>query len=222
MRLLTRASLCAVLVIGAVGCGGSDPGNGSGTLFVRARAETNGNTSGTHLSVQVRRGSENAELLTDAVVIIRGDRTGQFNLPYGGDFGGAHARRDMAWDTGWELEVKHGEDHLKAYLEAPGVTHITSPLGNTTFLRAADPLIVKWTDTEGRKAEVVELRLDKAKADFATAEDKGEYRVEASRLVSEDKEKVEVRRRNEINLAGGVPGSSFRATSKHEIEFRVE
>ncbi|MGA9522385.1 MAG: hypothetical protein WBV82_13030 [Myxococcaceae bacterium] len=229
MRVVSRLMLCGVMALAAAGCGGSDPGTGSRTLWVKAEAVTDGSTDGTELFIQVRQGGETGEILTDAVVTIEGDKTGEFAVPWTGikwgDFAaGGYLRDDFAWDTGWRISVKRGSDDLVAYIEAPGVTEIGKPLANTTYRRSdAQPLVVQWRDTEGRRAELVEVDFQESnEADRTLNEDPGELEIEYNRLEAKNDERLEVRRRNEINLEGGVVGSTFRATTRHTIRFNIE
>lgn len=229
MRTLSALVMTSLFAFVVAGCG-SDPGSGSKTLFVKALAESDGSTDGTFLAVEVRQGTSDGELISDAVVNIVGDDTGEFNLPWnGGNFFGykfGSYSKQLTWDKGWKLSVKRGQDELDAYLVAPGVTTITEPIAGTTFRRGAgEPLTVKWKDGFDRRADNVEVDFDDAQgqADKAfTQEDPLEAEVQANTLVATDKEKVRVIRRNEINLEGGVPGSTFRAVTHHRIEFAVE
>ncbi len=229
MRVVSRLILCGAMALAAVGCGGSDPGTGTKTLWVKAEAVTDGSTPGTGMFIQVRQGGENGALVKDAVVTIEGDRTGEVTLPFSdeewwGFIPGGYYRDEFAWDTGWRIEVRRGNDELVAYIEAPGVTHITSPIANTTFTRGnAQPLVVQWKDTEGRKAEIVEIDFGKSnEADRTLTEDTGELKLEYNRLEAQKDERLSIRRRNEINLEGGVVGSTFKVTSQHDIRFNIE
>ncbi len=226
-------TMSLLVVVGSLvslsACGGSNPGGGTKTLFVKAQAQSDGSTDGTSLAVEVRQGTSDGQLITDAVVTVKGNKTGEFSLPWEGvSWGsfrlGAYRKSQATWDTGWRLSVKRGTDALDAYVEAPGITTITNPIGGTTFRRAdGKPLLVQWKDSDGRRAQVVTIDFDKADgADTSLAEDRLEHSIEQNRLVVDDKERVEVRRKNEIQLAGGTPGSIFSATTEHRIEFRVE
>lgn len=218
------------LLFGMVGCGGSNPGSGTKTLFVKAHAETRGSTDSSWMAVEVREGHSEGNLINDAVVTIRGNKTGEYNLgwegiSFGGFRAGAYLRNELAWDTGWHITVKRGDDGLEAYLEAPGLTTITDPIGGTTFRRAdGNPMVVRWKDTDGRRAQIVTVDFDKAdNADrqFSDFDDPGEVQLEANVLVA-DKERLELRRRNEVKLEGGTAGSVMSAETKHRIEFVVE
>lgn len=225
----SKTMLAAVaLATLALGCGGSNPGGGTRTLFVRVVAESDGSTDGTSLALQVREGGSNGPIVSDAAVLVRGDKTGEATVPWQGvrwgDFAaGAYVRDGIAWDSGWAIQVRRGSDFLDAYLANPGITTITEPIGGTTFRRAdGKPLAIRWKDDYGRRSEQVRVRLDKAQIDQVYSDDKGSLELELNRLVATDKERIEVIRTNDIELAGGTPGSSFQATTRHRIEFRVE
>lgn len=218
------------MVFGLMGCGGSNPGGGTKTLFVKAHAETRGSTDSSWLGVEVRDGHSEGNIVSDAIVTIYGDKTGEFALPWqginwGGFQAGAYVKEGISWDTGWKIEVKRGEDGLDAYLEAPGITTITEPIGGTTFRRTdGEPLIVKWKDGEGRRAQIVTVDFDHsdgADRNFSDFDDPMEVSIEPN-ILNPDNERVEVRRKNEVQLEGGTAGSAFSAETKHRIEFVVE
>lgn len=227
MRTLS-AIVVAVAVVGLVGCGGSNPGTGTKTLFVKATAHTDGSTDGTWLGVEVRQGSDKGDLITDAVVTMKGDKSGEFNLGWsgmnwGGWKAGLYLKQQAAWDTGWSLSVKRGQDELDAYVAAPGVTTITQPIADTTFRRVdGKPFELVWKDGEGRRAEKVHIDFDHSDADLDLDEDTLSHEFEANRLTASDREHVRVTRANTVDLAGGTPGSAFTAESTHQIEFTVE
>lgn len=228
MRRISQLILSGVVALIATGCGGSDAGSGTRTLWVKALAVTDDTSDGTGLIVEVRQGGEGGERVTDAVVIVEGNNTGEFAVPwddgkwFGIDSGYHYA--GLAWDTGWRISVKRGDDELYAYLEAPGVTRITNPVAETTFRRAeAQNLLVEWEDLEGRDADFVEVDFKEADDADATLDgDPGELEVDFNRLRPDHEEHLSVNRRNQLNLEGGVPGSTFTAESHHGFKFTVE
>lgn len=227
MRTLSALLMSGGLAVVAMGCG-SNPGGGTKTLFVEAEAVSDGTSNGRFLAVQVREGHSDGNLVNDAIVTIRGDDSGEFNLPWEGiNFGGFRAglylKSQIEWDRGWSLTVKRGEDYLDAYLVAPGDTTITQPIGNTSFQRGSEPLLITWKDSIDRRAEIVDVKFRRSEAaNRSFSEDPLAYEVEPNRLVQADDERVSVERTNKIELAGGTPGSEFRATTVHTIEFTVE
>lgn len=225
---MRAAILCVALFSLTVACGGTSPGGGTKTLFVKAQAQSDGSSDGSWMALEIRDGSSSGSLITDAVVVLRGDKTGEFTLPWQGvnwgDFkAGSYFKSGLAWDSGWSLEVRRGNDRLDARLEAPGMTVITEPIGGTTYRRVDGvPLTVKWKDDSGHRAMRVRVTLDKAGFDRTLTEDPVLLAIEPNLLTAEDKEKVRVERWNEVELAGGTAGSSFKVETHHQIEFRVE
>lgn len=216
-RTLTLLSLAVLSA-----CGATNPGGGTRTLFVTARLSSDGSTPGTTARVTVRDGSPNGGFVTNAEVVLKGGKLGKRTLTY--DPGNTrYELDDFAWDDAFRLEVTRGNDFLDGQIEAPGFTVITSPISDTTFRKAdGQPLVIKWTDATNRRAQRVQVRVDKAGIDSTINQDGLEFRVEPNQLKVEDKEKVRVERTNEVELAGGVAGSVLSAETHHSIEFRVE
>ena len=227
MRSALVVGLGAVAALGAA-CGGSNPGGGTKNLYVEVQAVSDGSSDGTWMAVQIRDGSSSGPLVQDATVQIRGDKTGELYLPWqgvswGGWTAGAYAKGNLLWDTGWALNIKRGNDGLDGYLQAPGHTVITQPIANTTFsLANAQPLLVKWEDDMGHRAEAVTVELHQSQFVRQLSEDPLQLSIPVNNLQGPTDERVEVTRTNEVNLAGGTPGSVFRASTHHSIQFRVE
>lgn len=229
MRKLS-ALIVGGMMLGLVGCGGSNPGGGTKTLFVKAQAESRGTLESSAIRVEVREGHSEGPVVSDAVVTVRGNETGEYNLSWSGitwgDFkAGFYGRDNLEWDTGWKIEVRRGDDGLDAYLEAPGTTTVMEPIGGTAFRRAdGKPLVVKWKDSDGHRAQVATVdfqKSDGADRQFADYDDPFQVEIEPN-ILTPDSEKLEVRRKNEVKLEGGTPGSVFSAETKHQIEFVVE
>jgi hypothetical protein len=228
MRSLLAAALVAVVGVGTA-CGGSNPGSGSGTLYVKAQLEGDGTPDGNWVAVQVRQGHPDAPIVNDATVTLRGDQSGEITLPWQGiTFGtwsaGWYGKNNLNWDTGWALSVKRQSDNLEAYLQVPGLTVITQPIFNTAFnLSEGKPLLVKWEDTKGRRAETVTVQLEKSgfRREFPLGDDPLQLSIELSNVVPGD-ERVTVTRIDDVNLAGGTPASVFSASTHHSVPFIVQ
>ncbi|RMG10391.1 MAG: hypothetical protein D6729_19610 [Deltaproteobacteria bacterium] len=221
--LLGAASL---LLLAA--CGGSDPGGGTKTLYVNAATASDGSRDGTWIVVEVREGSSDGAIVDDAVVTVTDDEGNARRLNFSGvsigNFAaGVYADTDFDFKGGTRLEVERGSDHLFAYLEHPGITTITQPIANTTFRRTEhEALRIEWKDARGRSARFVHIKLDRADYERTLENDPGFHEVEVNRLKPGANETLHVERYNEIQLAGGVTGSRFRATTVHRIDFDVE
>jgi hypothetical protein len=225
---MRQSLLAALFLFSLSACGGTNPGGGTRTLFVRAVAESDGTTEGSTMAVEVREGASTGNLITDAVVTVRGAKTGEFNLAWEGvTFGnftaGAYTKRQLPWDRSWSMTIKRGNDGLDFALEAPGITTITEPLSGANFDRAAGtPLVIKWKDADGVHADTVEIDLSRAGYDQVLTEDTLEHTVEVNRMVAGTGERIDIRRYNDVNLAGGSAGSTFRATTRHRVTFNVQ
>ncbi len=221
MKGLAVSALAAALA----GCG-SDTGSGTETLYVEATASTDGSSNGTQLFVLVRDNSANGPTINDATVTMVGDRGTEhalaaINL---GDLNLGYMKRDLAWEPGWRLRVERGADKLEAFLVAPGLTTLTEPTPGQVFGRAAQQnLRVRWRDESGRSAERVEISLDKADYDTSRPEDPGSHEIPYSTWTqAEQEERVTITRTNDINLAGGISGSTFKAVSSGRVDFVVQ
>jgi hypothetical protein len=219
-----RSLLMTMVAVGAVGCGYTSPGGGSGTLFVTARLSTDGSTSGSRARVTVRAGSMMGDVVRNAEVAIRGGPLNRTVVPF--DDASQTFRLDgFTWPDGLRLEVVRGNDLLDGSVDAPGATEIIAPIGNTTFRKAdGAPLLVRWRDARGAGATSTSVHLDKAKIDqtIGPSGGAGELPIDAASLVVDGQERVRVERTNEVALAGGASGSVLSASTEHQIEFKVE
>ncbi len=217
---MTRTLLIVALV--ASSCGYTSPGGGTQTLFVTARLSSDGSTAGSTARVTVRQGSSNGDIVRDAEVAIRGGALGRTIVPF--DDNREDYRLDsFTWVEGFRLEVIRGRDQLDGSITAPGPTLITDPIAGSTYRRGdGPPLMIRWKDANGQPADTTQLRLDKAKIDRTLAPGVYQVSIEPSELVVSDKENVRVERSSQVSLAGGVSGSTLSASTRHEIEFRVE
>jgi hypothetical protein len=121
--------------------------------------------------------------------------------------------------------VRRQADNLDAYLQAPGLTVIAQPIYNTVFnLSEGRPLVVKWEDGKGRRAEMVTVELSESgfRRQLPNGDDPLQLTIEQSNLVLTDSERVTVTRMNDVNLAGGTPSSVFSASTHHDVPFIVQ
>ncbi|MFO0597012.1 MAG: hypothetical protein U0228_16975 [Myxococcaceae bacterium] len=210
----------ALLVLSS-GCGFTNPGGGTRTLWVNAQLSTDGSTAGSRARVSVKLGSSNGDVVRNAEVAIRGGPLARTVVPF--DDQRLDYRLDgFTWADGIRLEVIRGTDLVDGSIDAPGATVITLPVANTTFSRGAGmPFIVRWKDEHGVVAKSTTLHLDKAKIDQTLPPGALEQSLDPNTLVVGN-EKVSVERSNEVELAGGASGSTLSAGTRHEIEFKVE
>lgn len=220
-----KAFAGAALALVMAGCG-SDAGSGTETLFVDAEAFSDGSADGTWLRVVVRQGGSNGAMLDDAkVTLTAGDGT-VHELPYVDVFGIAYFKNNLAWDPSWRLRIERGTaDKLEARIEGPGLTRITQPAPGSLYQRSSGTdLVVKWADDDGKRAGAVIVDLEgQPYEDQIVNEDPLERKIPASSITTvNDSARLRVDRRTTLNLAGGVAGSTFTATTRDEIDINIQ
>jgi len=225
MNLVTKALLLAgALAALATGCG-SDPGSGTKTLYVDATLESDGSTGGTRATLWVRQGSSNGAFVSDASIVLVGDKGGRPPVDSALSGLGLYTAREFAWEPGWRLQITRGADKLEAYIVAPGLTTITNPMPGQIFDHTANSaLAVRWRDELGRSAEQVTVDVDHGAYDNQLrADDPGQRDIPSTAWTqSFAQESVRVTRENLLNLAGGVAGSVLKARTSARVDFAVQ
>lgn len=204
-------------------CGGSDPGSGTQTLYVEATASSDGSANGTQLLVVVRDGSSSGAFIQDAQVTLIGDRGTTYTPAFLGVFGvGGYVKNDINWEGGWRLRIVRGNDNMEAYVAGPGLTDITGPVANSTFMKSsAQNLVVQWKDEMGRAMPNANVKFRRANVD-RTTQDTGSFSVDYNTLVAATDERITVTRWTEVPLKGGVTGSTFKAQTTAELNLIVQ
>lgn len=218
--------LTLILTLLSVAACGSDPGGGTQTLYVEAVASTDGSSNGTSLTAVIRQGSATGRCVDTAEVVMIGERGTEHALPYVGAGGclGLFIKNNLTWEPGWRLRIRSGADRLEGYLQAPGLTTITSPSPGQIFSRGAQqPLRVTWRDESGRSAQSVEVRLSEGRYEISRSEDPGHREIPHTTWTqAEREEEVRVTRTSQTNLGGGVTGSFLRASTRAQVQFQVQ
>ncbi len=190
----------------AAACGGNDDivgpvdgdqGDGSGALLVRAHIDSE--EGGADFDVTVERDGQD---VTDAEVVIGTDGA-DVALELDGE--GRYRGFDNEWSSYYTIEVTAGDDWLDGGLEAPDRPELVDPDPAEAFdpHDAADGVVVVTWD--GDLAMSVRVRT----RDFEwSGTDEGSLEIPANMFEEEDQE-IEIDRSNEIDLAGGAPGSSL-------------
>jgi hypothetical protein len=222
MKRVTSIAVGSLVGSLLMGCGFTDPGSGTQTLFVNASATTDGSNGGTVLSALIREQGPNGPTVDDATVIMTGDTGTDHSLPLILCCG-IYGVNNVTWETGWRLKITRGNDKLEAFLSAPGLTTILEPTAGSTFVRSAGtPLHVRWKDESGKSAETVEVRLSQGDYNQGRPEDPGTRDVPATAWTqAENNERVTVKRTTDTNLSGGITGSVFTASSTADVNFVV-
>ncbi len=194
----------------------NNPGAGSSTLRVTADIDADDQTGGgflTTFDVSVRDGAGNP--VSGATVSVYNRTLGSVALsetnPGSGDY---RATRSSFPAGDFRLSVTRGTDNVRdVVLGGPGVQSITAPAKNAV-VAAGQPLTVRWTVPSRAKAAEVETR------DFSSIvlADNGEFVIPAADNPANTSQRVRVFRYNEVDLAGGLPGSRLRVTVRNSIE----
>jgi hypothetical protein len=206
----------------SLSCGFTSPGGGTNTLFVVARLASDGSTEGSRARVTVRLGSAKGEVVRNAEVVLRGGALPPTPVPFSaGD--GEHQLDGFTWVPGIRLEVRRGNDWLDGAIDAPGASLITEPIADSTFRRAGGaPFIVRWKDEFNAVANRTQVKLRTADIIQNPAPGVTELRLSPTSLSSNQDERIDLERSNEVFLIGGSAGSVLSAQTSHSIQFRVE
>lgn len=209
---MTRGSLAAVLCL-AAGCGGTDPGSGSGTLFTVL--EASGRADRTRVRVELKlRGNP----VLGANVVVTDTRTGESkNLD--GSSGGEYTATFNGYAQTLRLAVTSGEDHLEATLEGPAPHTITRPPQDAIVRRADfEFLDVQWQADGPSDAVIVTAEgVDPIELEGTN----NSVRIPLGGLVNGD-QSVSVERASTVPLAGGAQGSLMRIRFQVDNRFTLE
>lgn len=196
--------LFALLLPIAAGCGGDDDvagpvdgdsGGGSGALLVRAHIDSE--EGGAEIDVSVERDGQE---VNDAEVVIGTDGA---DLLLERDGEGRYRGFDGEWSTWYTLEVSAGDDWLDGALEAPDRPVLIDPDPAEAFdpHQAEDGVVLVTWDGDLAMSVRVKTR------DFEwSGADEGGLEIPAV-MFEEEEQEIEISRENEIDLAGGAPGS---------------
>jgi hypothetical protein len=211
---MKRIVLLAAL---ATACGGgsktavdrNSAGSGSSTLLVTGTVTVtvSDTAPSTIYSVNVKDGL-NANV-TGATVTVGG-----VSLTDAGS--GNYAATNTSYPAGdLSLSVVKGTDQVQGVVVGyPGAHAISSPAGGSTAT-ANQVLTVTWTTPAVSKA----ARITLASGGFsAQAPDDGSYDIPAASNTARASQRVTISRSNEVEIAGGLPGSSLKVTVSNQTD----
>lgn len=205
--------VAALLFAPHVACGFTDPGSGTGTLNVDARAIYVGDTGRMQYTVRVSK--DNVPLPDASVILADGDSRNPVAsgiTTLNGD--GTEAVFEVDDDNpGYRrrliLRVERANDGLEAQLEGPGPHVLETPRNQESVLSGRN-LRVEWSTDDGIRADRVRVSVGSFGKSLGMSEESGFLTIEASSLPPPGStEAVRVARHNHVNLAGGVNGSLF-------------
>jgi len=148
-------------------------------------------------------------------VTIYNSSLGTLTLPETAPGSGDYFNTRPSFPAGdFRLEVTRGTDNIRGVvLGGPGVHTITAPT-NGSVMTAGQPMTVTWSVPSRARAVELETRNF---GPIALA-DNGSYTIAGANNPANTDQRVEVRRYNEVEIAGGRPSSRLRVTVENTAE----
>lgn len=224
---MTNATVALVLLTLAgylVACGDgtgpaierNNPGTGTSTLRVTAEIEADDFPGGgftTTFEVSVKDGTGND--ISGATVTIANDELGDVVLSETSVGSGDYRATRQTFPRGdFRLSVVRGTDNVKdVVVGGPGAHRITEPAANAT-VSAGQPLTIKWTVPSRAKG----AELETQNYDSPVLPDTGAAVVPATSNPARSDQRIRVFRFNDVDMAGGLPGSRMKVAVRHTVE----
>lgn len=209
-------------VLAALACGDgaaperNEPGTGTSTLKVVADIEADDQPGGgfsTTFEVQVEDVAGNK--VSGAMVAISNSQLGDLVLAETSVGSGTYRTTRATFPSGdFKLAVVRGQDNVKDVVVGGPAPHtITEPKANAT-VAANQPLVVKWQVPSRARGAWVETK------DFTSPvlPDTGAYAVPVAENTARPDQRIRVFRFNEVDMAGGLPGSRMKVEVRHTVE----
>lgn len=220
MRNLT---ICVMTAAAVIACGEStapviernDPGTGTLTLKVTADIDANDVVGGfiTDFDVTVEDGA--GDPVSGATVTIKNSDLGTITLLETAVGSGDYtATRNSFPDGDFELDVIRDTDRVEGViLGGPGVHTITSPAANDTVV-ALQAVTVTWTTPRQARSAELETR------DYGSPvlPDTGAAVIPGAQNEARPDQRIRVFRFNQVEIAGGLPGSRLKVEVRQSIE----
>ncbi|MDH5804420.1 MAG: hypothetical protein OEZ54_04480 [Gemmatimonadota bacterium] len=203
-------------------CGGTGPavdrnsgGTGSLTLLVDARIDASDVGTGFVTDFRVDLQDTLGNAVSGATVTVKTASAGTLTLVEAGAGSGRYETAGTMTPEGdFELDVVSGTDEVRGViLGGPGIHTITAPVTADTLVEASG-FLVTWDFPSQAKFAVVEAR-GYSSNDIV---DDGEYMVPANSFDVRNDQRIRVFRFNEVEIAGGLPGSRLRVEVRKTVE----
>lgn len=209
------AALCAACGDAGPAVQRNDPGTGSNTMLVQAEIEAQDVPGGfvTQMEVQLKNGQGSA--ISGATVTIRNGDLGTVTLLEDGVGSGTYKASVNSFPSGdFRLDAVRGDDKVERVIVGGiGVHRITSPEANAT-VPANQPLLVQWS----RPSEALGAELETRDFDANNIADTGEFTIPGSANPPRTDQRIRVWRFNQVQIAGGLPGSQFKLEVRNTVE----
>ena len=212
-----------VIAAVAAACGGSSgtavdhnrAGSGSSTLLVTGTVTVTVSDTAplTSFSVTVKDGL--GANLTGATVTVHNSAYGDVALTEAQTGSGVYTNsKTTPYPSGdLSLSVVKGTDKVQGVVVGyPGTHAINAPTVNTS-VSSTQPLHVSWTTPAVAKSATVTTR------DYSIqVPDTGAYDIPAANNPARTSQRVIIARSNEVDIAGGLPGSSIKVTVTTRVD----
>jgi len=217
--VLAATTLAAIFACGGDSTGPAasrnSAGTGTSTLLVTADIDASNVVGGFRTDYNVSLRDALGNRVSGATVTIYNSSLGTLTLPETAPGSGDYFNTRPSFPSGdFRLEVTRGTDNVRGVvLGGPGVHTITAP-ANGSVRTAAQPMTVTWSVPSRARGTEVETR------DFGpiAMADMGSYIIAGPNNPVNNDQRVEVRRYNEVEIAGGRPSSRLRVTVENTAE----
>lgn len=193
----------------------NDSGTGTLTLLVTADIDGQEVPGGfvTDFYVSVRDAEGNA--VSGAAVRITNETLGEMTLLEAEQGSGEYRAERNSFPQGdFRLDVTRETDLVEGVIVGgPGIHSITAPLLTDT-LTAGQALTVLWDVPSQARGAEIETRDYQS----SVVPDNGQAIVPAESNLARAEQRIRVRRYNEVDIVGGLPGSRLEVSIRREIE----
>ncbi|GAC1649971.1 MAG: hypothetical protein NVS4B3_07920 [Gemmatimonadaceae bacterium] len=193
----------------------NNPGTGSATLLVTADIDAVNVPGGFRTDYLVSLRDKLGATVSGATVTISNSTIGTLTLPEVAGTPGDYFNTQGTFPGGdFRLAVTRGTDNVQGVvLGGPSVHTMLAPQ-NGAVVPALQPLAVSWTVGSAAKAAILDTR------NFGpiSLPDNGSYTIAGANNPANANQRVRVKRYNEVDIAGGQPGSRLRVIVENTVE----
>jgi hypothetical protein len=193
----------------------NEPGTGTHTMLVDAEIEGQDVSGGfvTQFDVALRDASGNP--ISGATVRVTNNTLGTINLlEFSAGSGDYQATVNTFAPGDYGLSVVRGTDNVQGVVVGGIAAHrISSPAANAT-VPASQPMTITWT----RPSEAVAADLETQDFQAQGIPDAATYTIPAGNNPARSDQRIRLWRYNEVNIAGGLFGSSLKLSIRNTVE----